>query len=87
MQLLLLHRAFGPDVRRQCRAARKQTAGSSFPAVRKMNGNTLNLDPQSIFRSSSITPQSLSWQLLIAAFRSVFTARPMPRRGLNALIY
>ncbi|MBB3240756.1 hypothetical protein FHW68_002263 [Pseudomonas sp. Tn43] len=61
--------------------------GSPFSALKKINVNTLNLDPHNDLRCLIIAPQSLSWQSLIDYLQGAFTARLNASRLSCALIY
>lgn len=61
--------------------------GSPFSALKKINMNTLNLDPRNDLRCLIIAPQSLSWQPLIDDSQGAFTARLNACRMSSALIY
>jgi hypothetical protein len=61
--------------------------GSPFSALKKINMNTLNLDPRNDLRCLIIAPQSLSWQPLIDDSQGAFTARLNASRISCALIY
>ncbi|KNH24839.1 hypothetical protein ACS77_19275 [Pseudomonas syringae] len=61
--------------------------GSPFSALKKINKNTMNLDPRNDLRCLIIAPQSLSWQPLIDDLQGAFTARLNASHLSCALIY